>query len=331
MTSPKIEGPQQYDTSDLGFGRVVAQDVRGRFLSRDGAPTGRKYGLGAQRAEHWYLRALAASWPSFFLWTFGLLLLSNGVFALVYIQLGPNAIAGLDAIGLTDPFLAAFSFSVGIFTTTSTGAMHAVGSTANWLVVIESLVGPVTLVGVSGLLIARLTRPRMRLRFSDSGVIAPYEGGRGFMFRIVNVHPGEISDVHVRVNLIWFEMIDGQRERNFHQLELERNSVEFFPLHWTVVHPITATSPLRGATPDTMAAADAEFVISVKAHEETFSTRVAAKMSYRYDEIRWDVKFASIFAHASDGVIAIDVERLDRTEPLAEGATSRPAPLEAAS
>ncbi len=331
MTSPKPEAPQQNDTSDLGFGRVVAQDVRGRFLSRDGTPTGRKYGLGAQRAEHWYLRALAASWPSFFLWTFGLLLLSNGVFALVYMQLGPNAIAGVDALGLTDPFLAAFSFSVGIFTTTSTGAMHAVGSTANWLVVIESMVGPVTLVGVSGLLIARLTRPRMRLRFSDSGVIAPYEGGRGFMFRIVNVHPGEVSDVHVRVNLIWFEMIDGQRERNFHELALERSSVEYFPLHWTVVHPITHDSPLRGATPAMMADADAEFVISVKAHEETFSTRVAAKMSYRYDEVRWDVKFASIFAHAGDGVIAIDVERLDRTEPLADGATSTPAALELAS
>ncbi|MDB4910417.1 MAG: hypothetical protein JWO39_1240, partial [Gemmatimonadetes bacterium] len=41
-----------------------------------------------------------------------------------------------------------------------------------------------------------------------------------------------------------------------------------------------------------------------------------------------DVKFASIFANGPDGVIAIDVERLSRTERLVEGATRTPAPLE---
>ncbi|MEP7346860.1 MAG: hypothetical protein ABI877_16425, partial [Gemmatimonadaceae bacterium] len=180
------------------------------------------------------------------------------------------------------------------------------------------------------LLIARLTRPRMSIRFSESAVVAPYEGGRGWMFRMVNERPGELSDVQVRVNLIWYEMFDGRRERNFHQLELERNSVEFFTLHWTVVHPITATSPLHGMTPESLAAAEAEFVILVSAHEETFSTRVTTRASYNWEEIRWDVKFASIFANAADGVIAIDVERLSRTEHLPDGATSVAAPIEIA-
>jgi len=34
--------------TDLGFGRVVAQPVRGRFLTRDGRPNSKKYGLGEQ-------------------------------------------------------------------------------------------------------------------------------------------------------------------------------------------------------------------------------------------------------------------------------------------
>jgi inward rectifier potassium channel len=315
---------------DLGFGRVVVQASRGRFLNKDGAPTGRKYGLGAQRAARWYLAALATTWPSFFAWMFGVLLLINGCFALAYVSLGDAALVGGEGLGLADPFMRAFSFSVGLFTTNGTGTMHAVASTANWLVVFESLLGPFLLVGASGLLIARLTRPRMRLRFSESAVIAPYEGGRGLMFRIVNVHPGEVSDLQVRVSLIWFETIDGQRERNVHSLPLERNSVEFFPLHWTVVHPIAADSPLRNVTPDTLAEADAEVLVLVTAHEETFSTRVTSKMSYRYDEVRWDAKFASIFATSVDDSIAIDVERLDRMDQLAEGTTTKPAALEAA-
>ena len=316
------------ETSDLGFGRVVAQTVRGRFLNRNGKPNSKKYGLGAQRAARFYLASLEATWPAFIGWMLGALLLMNGCFALAYIAIGDGALRGTDALGLADPFLRAFTFSVGRFTTTGTGAMVAYGSTANWLANLESFVGPTALVVGFGLLIARLTRPRMRLAFSDSAIIAPYEGGRGLMFRIVNLQPGELSDVQARVNLAWFEEINGVRERNFHELALERNSVEFFTLHWTIVHPITPASPLAGITPEALAASQAEFLIVVSALEETFSTRVSARSSYVWDEIRWDVKFASIFANGPEGVIAIDVERLSRTEPLDEGATRTPAELE---
>jgi inward rectifier potassium channel len=206
--------------------------------------------------------------------------------------------------------------------------MYAVGGTANWLVVFESLVGPLTLVAAAGLVIARLTRPRMRIRFSESAIVAPYEGGRGLMFRMVNLQPGELSDVQVRVSLVVFEVNEGSRERNFYPLTLERNSVDLFTLHWTVVHPITADSPLHGVTPESLLAAEAELLVLVNAHEETFSTRVTARASYNWDEIRWDVKWASVFASTTDGTLAIDVDRLDRTERLPEGATRVPAAIE---
>ncbi|MBK5188950.1 MAG: hypothetical protein JJD97_11960, partial [Gemmatimonadaceae bacterium] len=335
MTAPNLSGdgdppppPPLTNPPDLGFGAVVAQAVRGRFLNRDGKPNSKKYGLGAQRTARLYLASLDASWASFFAWLLGALLLINGCFALAYLALGDGALHGTETMGLADPFLQAFTFSVGVFTTTGTGVMHAYGPTANWLANLESFVGPVTLVVAFGLLIARLTRPRMRIGFSDSAIIAPYEGGRALMFRIVNLQPGELSDVQARVNLARFEDFDGVRERNFHQLSLERNSVEFFTLHWTIVHPITADSPLAGVTPESMADSQAEFLIFINALEETFSTRVSTRSSYEWDELRWDVKFASIFANGPDGVIAIDVERLSRTERLEEGATRTPAPLE---
>jgi inward rectifier potassium channel len=333
MTATQPEAPtliQPESDEDLGFGQKVAQTVRGRFLRRDGTPNSHKYGLGSQRAERFYQRALQARWPAFLGWTAGTLLLMNGVFALAYASLGPQAIRGQDLVGLDDPFLRAFTFSVGVFTTTGTGPMYAYGSTANWLMLFESLIGPLVLVATGGLMIARLTRPRMQLRYSESAIVAPYEGGRGLMFRIVNVQPGEVSDVKVRVNLAWFEMVDGKRVREFHQLALERSSVEFFPLHWTVVHPIDNRSPMRGVTPETLHAAQPELLIYVSAHEETFSTRVTSRTSYIAEDVRWDVKFADIFVDSADDAIAIDVERLDRTDPLPEGATSRPAAKEAA-
>ena len=327
MTMGLRPDPQEAATppgeADLGFGAVVAREQRARLLGPDGRPQSRKFGLGSQWPSRAYQAALAASWPAFLGWSIGGLLLLNGCFALLWRSLGDGAIAGSDALQLADPFLRALAFSTGLFTTTGTEGMHAVGATAHWLFVLESLFGPMVLVALGGLMVARLTRPRARIRFSTGMVMAPYRGGRGLMFRLVNVAPGELNDVEVRVNLaIYLPTAEGKRERRFYQLALERTKVEFFTLHWTVVHPLDAASPLRDITPEQLRAGSAEFLVIAHAHEETFSTRVTARRSYVAADVRWDAKFADMFVPSPDGVITIDVERLDKVDRLAEGATS---------
>jgi inward rectifier potassium channel len=316
------------DQDELGFGRVVGQQVRGRFLNRDGSPNSRIFGLGPQRVERFYLGALNASWLAFLAWSLASVMLINGCFTLAYIALGSGAIAGQDLAGVADPFLTAFSFSFAVFTTSTTTPMYAVGATAHWLVIFESLCGPLSVIVVAGLLIARLIRPRVAIRFSESAVVAPYDDGRGLMFRIVNTQRSTLSDVHVLANLAIFETHNGVRSREFYKLDLELDTVQFFTLHWTLVHPITDRSPLRNATPAMLRDGEAELFISLNAHEETFSTRVTSRSSYTWEEIRWDAKFASVFVSSPDGVITIDVERLDRLETLPDGATTTPAALE---
>jgi inward rectifier potassium channel len=92
-----------------------------------------------------------------------------------------------------------------------------------------------------------------------------------------------------------------------------------------VVHPIDADSPLRGVTPEQLRKAEAEFLVLVTGLDETFSTRVIARSSYVSEEVRWDGKFANMFVPSSDGVITIDVERLDRIDRLPDGTTAKPA------
>jgi inward rectifier potassium channel len=314
--------------NDLGFGRVVTERVRGRFLNKDGTPNSRKYGLGGQTWSRLYLRALAISWTEFLAWLVGLSLLAAGVFAIAFRSLGPAALAGTEALGLRDPFFTAFAYSVGILTGVGAGPVVAVGSTAQWLTILESVAGLVGLALGGGLTLARLARPRAHIRFSQRAVIAPYRGGRGLMFRLVNADAGELSGVDMHLNLAWYEQVGATRERRFHELALERTRVEFFSLHWTVVHPIDRNSPLAGVTPDELREGRAELLILATAHEETFSTRVTARTSYVWEEVVWDAKFADVFVDSPDGIITVDVGRLDRVDRLPEGTTAVPSPDE---
>lgn len=316
--------------NDLGFGRVVLDRVRGRFVNKDGTPNSRKYGVGSQVWSKLYLRSMAASWPSFLAWVVGVALLIAGVFAIGYRSLGPAALDGTDRLGLADPFFAALAYSVGILTGVGAGPVVAVGSTAQWLTIFEAIGGLVGLAVAGGLTLARLLRPRARIRFSQRAVIAPYGDGRGLMFRVANIEPGEVSDAEVRVSLSWYEGEGAARTREFHQLGLERHRIEFFSLHWTVVHPIDRDSPLAGVTPEMLREGRAEILVLLTAHEETFSTRVTARSSYLFDEVTWDAKFADMFVDSPDGIVTVDIERLDRVDRLAEGTTSKPAAAESA-
>ena len=61
--SELTENGEPDEHEDLGFGRLVSQSVRGRFLSRDGAPQSRKFGeMSIERPPR---RQSAATFPLF--------------------------------------------------------------------------------------------------------------------------------------------------------------------------------------------------------------------------------------------------------------------------
>ena len=101
----------------------------------------------------------------------------------------------------------------------------------------------------------------------------------------------------------------------------------FFPLTWTVVHPIDGSSPMYGLTSKDLTDADAEFLIRLTAYDETTGQTVHVRSSYKADEVKWGVKFVSIINRDNaDGIIRVDVTRLDEIEPAALPAGS-PSPI----
>ncbi len=102
--------------------------------------------------------------------------------------------------------------------------------------------------------------------------------------------------------------------RKYDTLILERSGVVFFPLSWTLVHPIDEKSPMYRCTPDELDRTEAEVLILVSGTDETFSQTVHARTSYKPSEIVFGYKFVNIYEPLAQGIASIDVRRLSEVE-----------------
>lgn len=302
---------------DLGFGAVVSRDSRQRLLNRDGSFNVVREGLGFWRSLSPYHFLLTASWPRFL----GLVLIGylgiNALFGAAYLACGPGALIGIDrSPGSLPLYLQDFFFSVQTFATIGYGATSPHSLVAHGLVTLESLAGLLSLTLVTGLVFARFARPGAYILFSDRAIVAPFRNVTAVMFRIANSRSNQLIQVEAKVILGRFRDGIVGAGREFLPLKLERDHVEFFPLSWTLVHPIDETSPLWGLTRDQIEEASTEFLILIQAFDETFSQTVLTRSSYTSDEMIWGARFTNLFnPPMPDGTISIDVSKLHDTEP----------------
>lgn len=315
----KIDGvnPEPGEFQDLGLGSKVAQESRERFLNKDGTFSAQRKGLGILQSLSLYHWLLTMSWTKFILLIVAFYFVINSVFACGYYLCGPEAFDGVRDIRDQSWFLQAFFFSVQTVATIGYGRINPVSLTSNVLVTIDSLVGLLGLALITGILFARFSRPSAKIIFSRNALIAPYGRITAFEFRIANQRSNQLINVNVTVTLGRFEQEDGKRVRRFHLLPLERASVVFFPLNWTIVHPIDEASPLHGVTQEGLRTSDAEFLVLIAAVDETFSQTVHARSSYKDHEVIWGARFGSMFS-TINGRVTVNlhlIHEIDKVTP----------------
>lgn len=304
------------DTHDLGFGSVVTRESRLRLLNRDGTFNVRRAGLGFRETLSLYHTLLNVSWTRFLTWTVVFYLGMNVLFAAGFWLCGPGAINGPGLDPHQSRLLDAFFFSVQTFGTIGYGQMGPVGLPANLLVTAESLVGLLSVAIATGLLFARFSKPRADILFSRHALVAPYGDGQALMFRLANRRKNQLIGVEARVLYSRARPGDSTGAREFLELKLERSSVVFFPLSWTVVHALSGTSPLAGVTPERLRAEDAEFLVLLSGTDETFFQQVHARTSYKPQELVWNARFTNVFLPSAPGdPLTIDIGRLHDHEP----------------
>ena len=305
------------ETRDLGFGSVVAGESRQRLLNRDGSFNVAREGLSFWESLNLYHSLLTMSWLRFLSVLTLYYVLVNALFAVAFLLCGES--------GLTHPagdvpgngFLRAFFFSVHTFATIGYGNISPVGLAANVVVTLEALVGLLSVALVTGIIFARFSRPTAKILFSEHAIVAPYGNISAFEFRLTNARSSQIIELAAIVLLARFENNNGTMIRRFYPMSLERDKVTFFPLSWTIVHPIDEKSPIYGLSHDDLIKSNAEFLILLTGIDESFSQTVHARSSYTSTELVWNARFADIYNRAEDSeTLTIDVRRLDMIEQV---------------
>lgn len=299
---------------DLGLGlQPVVHNQR--VINRNGTSNTRRIGLPFFRTADMYNNLITMSWKWFNLLVLSFYLLTNILFALVYLAVGIKNLQGINTKGCVfQHFMDVFFFSAQTISTVGYGHIIPSGFTTNSIAALETLFGLLSFALVTGLLYGRFSRPTAKIKYSKDMLVAPYHDITALMFRLANFRSSQLIELEVEVMLTYNLVIDGKAVRQYVPLELERNKISMLTLSWTVVHPITEDSPLKNMDLEFLKQSEAEFIVMLKAFDNGFSQIVHSRTSYTDDEIIWGAKFLPAFFRDKAGVHVLALNRINDFE-----------------
>jgi inward rectifier potassium channel len=257
-----------------------------------------------------YHNAMTVSWPAFIATLAAAFVGINFLFALVY-DLGDAPIANARE-GLRDLFF----FSVETTSTVGYGDMHPQTDYGHIVATVENFVGMMLLAMMTGLVFARISRPRARIIFARYAVVAQHDGAPTLMFRMANARSNFISEATAKAWMIGPSVSrEGRRLVGFQPMRLLKSENPTLALSWVLFHPIDADSPLYGMDEATLAASEVNFVVTVVGFDETSSQTVHARNVFAAQDVRFDQEYEDIVWVDDDGMRHINYAKIDATRP----------------
>ena len=297
---------------DPGLGEKYFKHTK-RIINKDGSFNIKRTGggLSSINAFHYLINI---SWTKFLLIVFAGFIVTNLIFAILYQLAGIENLSNASSSDGVQSFLNTFFFSVQTFATVGYGGIHPTGLFSNIISSLESMTGILSFALATGLLYGRFSKPSAKIIFSDRAIIAPFQEGKALMFRVANSRDNILMEMEANAMMTFLDKSDSRFTRKYFPLKLQINFIHFFPLPWTVVHPIDEDSPLFGKNEKDLANLEAEVLIMIKGFDDSFSQNVIARSSYKFNEIDWDVKFVRAYSTDETGETIVDLEKVSETE-----------------
>lgn len=296
---------------NTGFGTNSSM-YGGRFLNKDGSPDIRKTGISWIDSNSWYHTLLQMPRLKFLLVIFLTYVLINLCFAIIYLMIGVDKLAGMAVEKPIEKFGEAFFFSAQTFTTVGYGRLSPTGFAMSFVASTEALIGLLSFAVATGLLYGRFSRPQAFLRFSHNALMAPYKQTNAVMFRMAPYKNNQLTDAEVKLNLAMMVEENGKKVNKFYPLDLELERINSLTLSWTLVHPINENSPFYGLSKEDLINSHAEILVFVKAFDDTFSNTVVARTSYRIEEFIFGAKFIPMYKRDDRrGTTVLEMDKLN--------------------
>jgi inward rectifier potassium channel len=272
-----------------------------------------KVNTDAWRWRDIYRWLLGLRWPQFGVFVGALYIALNLLFAALY-SLQQDSIAGTTG-GYW--FYDCFFFSVQTLATVGYGHMYPQTLYGHIVTTIEIMSGIFLLAVMTGLIFVRFSRPSARVVFSNSIVIAPLNGKPTLMVRVGNENQHSMVEAEFRIMFSRDEpLLEGGDFRYFYVLKLHFERLTVFPAALTLRHTIDETSPLFGATPESLEASRVLFVVSVVGIDPVIAAAVQTQNDYTWRDVRFGERFAEMYTEHGDGRLTVDYGRLHDTEPV---------------
>ncbi len=280
-------------------------------LVRAGSMEFVKINTGRREWRDGYHWILSLTWPRFALFLLAVYFALNVLFAFLY-SIGPNCIGEMPS----GSFPAAFFFSIETLATVGYGHMYPATLYGHVLTAAEIIIGMFWLAVITGLIFVRFSRPTARISFSNSAVIAPFNGEPTLMIRVANLRHTNMVEAEFRILCARSEdTLEGDSVRRFYPLKLDPARMIMFPAALTVRHRIDAESPLYGFTPESLEKTDVRLMVSIVCIETVIPASVQSQHDYSWRDIRIDERFVEIYTEDERGRLIVDYARLHETEP----------------
>src|SRR6185503_576990 len=257
-----------------------------------------KVGTDAWRWRDVYRWLLGLRWPQFAAFVASLYVGLNVLFAALY-SLQPNSIAGSTG---GHWFFDYFFFSVQTLATVGYGHMYPQTLYGHIISTVEIMTGIFLLATMTGLIFVRFSRPVARIAFSRCLVIGSLNGQPTLMVRVGNQHQHSIVDTEFRIMFMRDEpLVEGGDFRYFYTLELHFDKLIIFPAALTLRHVIDKSSPLYGATLESLQNSRALFAVSVSGIDPVIAAPVQAQQDYSWRDVRFGERFVDIYTQSGRG------------------------------
>lgn len=311
-----IFGNKHKEELELGFGsKNYKSSVR--FLNNDGSVNVKRTGMGWINNTDIYHSLISASLYKLIFIIISSYILINLIFAGIYYVVGAEHFGGLDVEEGSEfqKFIGLFFFSAQTITTLGYGHIYPIGNAASIAAAVESLLGLLSFALATGVLYGRFSRPKSHVLYSRNMLVSPYKDAKAIMFRVTNKKQYELIEAEVSFSLSMSNPETNKRE--FYNLKLEINKINFLAMSWTLVHPINENSPLYGLSKQRMEELDAEFIILIKAINDTYSQTVYSRNSYKTEDLVENAKFKPLVPEPTkQGVLKISVTDIHNFDTL---------------